>query len=122
MTTATTQPWEAKRTSETRMVEDFLGQHFKQVDSYRYNSASIRVRVIDPRFEGMSREKRDAMVEQYLDQLPPETQRDIVTLFTFAPLELERTPTTFREYMLNTEFDDPSPSTLSVVNENSDKN
>lgn len=112
MTTTTTPPWEAKRTSETRMVEDLLRQHFKQADSYRYNSASIRVRVIDPRFAGMSREKRDAMVEEYLDKLPPETQRDIVTLITFAPSDLERTPTTFREYMLNSEFDDPSPSTL----------
>lgn len=112
MTTATTPPWEARRTSETRMVEELLGKHFKQVDSYRYNSASIRVRVIDPRFEGLSREKRDAMVEQHLDALPPETQRDIVTLFTFAPSELERTPATFREYILNSEFDDPSPSML----------
>jgi stress-induced morphogen len=110
MTTTTTQPWEAKRTAETRAVEDLLRQHFKQADAYRYNSASIRVRVVDPRFEGMPREKRDAEVEQYLDTLPPETQRDIVTLFTFAPSELMRTPTTFREYMLNTEFDDPSPS------------
>src|SRR5438477_9123794 len=101
--TTTTPPWEGKRTSETRMVEDLLRQHFQQADSYRYNSASIRVRVIDPRFEGMPREKRDAMVEQYLDKLPPETQRDIVTLFTFAPSELARTPMTFREYMLNTE-------------------
>lgn len=112
MTTATTPPWEAKRTPETRSIEDLLRKHFKQVDTYRYNSASIRVRVIDPRFEGIPREKRDAMVEQYLDQLPPETQRDIVTLLTFAPPELERTPKTFREYMLNTEFDDPSPSML----------
>lgn len=112
MTTAITPPWEAKRTSETRSVEDLLRQHFKQADSYRYNSASIRIRVIDPVFEGMSREKRDAMVEQYLDELPPETQRDIVALFTFAPSDLERNPTTFREYMLNTEFDNPSPSML----------
>ena len=112
MTKTTTPPWEAKRTPETRMVEDLLRKHFEQADSYRYNSASIRVRVIDPQFKGMTREKRDAMVEQYLDKLPPEIQRDIVTLFTFAPSELERTPTTFREYMLNTEFDDPSPSML----------
>lgn len=112
MTTATTARWEAKRTDETRMVENLLRQHFKQADSYRYNSASIRVRVIDPQFEGMSREKRDTMVEQYLDRLPPETQRDIVTLFTFAPSELERAPTKLREYLLNTEFDDPSPSML----------
>ena len=112
MTTAIAQPWETKRTSETRSVEELLRQHFKQADCYRYNSASIRVRVIDPRFEGMSREQRDAMVEPYLATLPPETQRDIVTLFTFAPSELEQTPKTYREYMLNTEFDAPSPSMI----------
>jgi stress-induced morphogen len=112
MTTATRPSWEAKRTDETRMVEERLGPHFDQVDSYRYNSASIRVRVIDKRFEGLSREKRDAMVEEHLDKLPPDTQRDIVTLFTFAPSELTRTPTTLREFMQNTEFDNPSPTML----------
>jgi hypothetical protein len=94
------------------MVEELLGPHFQQADAYRYNSASIRVRVIDPSFEGMSREKRDALVEPYLDKLPPETQRDIVTLFTFAPSDLQRTPATFKEYLLNTEFEAPSPSML----------
>jgi hypothetical protein len=52
------------------------------------------------------------MVERYLEELPPETQRDIVSLFTFAPSELDQTPTTFRQYLLNMEFEDPSPSTL----------
>jgi len=112
MSTATLPLWEKKRTSETRMVEDSLRPHFDQVDSYRYNSASIRVRVIDRRFERMSREKRDAMVEEHLDKLPQETQRDIVTLFTFAPSELTRTPTTFKEFMQNTEFDNPNPAML----------
>jgi len=112
MTMATTPAWETKRTSETRKIEDLLKSHFQQADSYRYNSASIRVRVIDPQFEGMPREKRDAMVEPYLDQLPAETQRDIVTLITFAPADLERPPTTFREYMLNAEFENPRPSML----------
>jgi stress-induced morphogen len=112
MTTATTPAWEAKRTAETRMVEDRLGKHFERIDAYRYNSASIRVRVIDKRFEGLSREKRDAMVEEQLDKLPPETQRDIVSLFTFAPSELKRTPKTLREHMQNTEFDNPSPTML----------
>jgi hypothetical protein len=112
MTTATP-AWHAKCTEETRRVEEVLGQGgFDQVDAYRYNSASIRVRVIDRRFEGMPRDKRDALVEEYLDKLPPETQRDIVTLFTFSPSELARTPTTFREFMLNTEFNDPSPTML----------
>jgi hypothetical protein len=68
--------------------------------------------VIDSRFEGMSRERRDAMVEEQLDKLPPETQRDIVTLFTFAPSELTRTPMTIREFMQNTEFENYSPPAL----------
>ena len=111
MTTATTS-WETKRTAETRSVEELLQKHFARADSYRYNSASIRVRVIDPRFEGLSRESRDTMVEQYLDTLPEETQRDIVTLFTFAPSELTQTPATFREFLLSSEFENPSQSTL----------
>jgi acid stress-induced BolA-like protein IbaG/YrbA len=93
------------------MVEHLLGQ-FQQADAYRYNSATIRVRVIDSQFEGLPREARDAMVEEHLKKLPDNTQRDIVTLFTFAPSELDRAPKNFREYMLNSEFDDPSPSML----------
>jgi stress-induced morphogen len=112
MSIATTPAWEAKRTDETRKVKELLRQHFQQADCYRYNSASIRVRVIDSKFEGMAREKRDAAVEPYLDMLPEDTQRDIVTLFTFAPSELELTPKTHREFTLNAEFDDPSPSIL----------
>ena len=112
MTTTSMPSWETKRTVETRSVEDLLKQHFEKADAYRYNAASIRVRVVDSRFEGMSREKRDAMVEQYLDSLPLETQRDIVTLLTFSPQELNQTPTTFKEFLLNSEFDDPTASTL----------
>jgi len=108
----TKQTWDTKRTPETRMIEDLLGKHFDQADSYRYNSASIRVRVIDSQFEGLSREKRDGLVEQYLGTLPIETQRDIVTLFTFSPSEVNHTPATLREFLLNTEFEDPSPSML----------
>ena len=41
-------PWETKRTDETRLVEaELVKARFEQVDAYRYNSASIRVRVID---------------------------------------------------------------------------
>ena len=112
MTTSTSKAWESKRTPETRAIEDLLRQSFEQADSYRYNSASIRVRVIDSRFEAMPREKRDLLVEEQLDKLPPETQRDIVTLCAFAPSELSGVPKSFREFMLNAEFADPSPSIL----------
>ena len=110
----TTSPrWEAKRTDETRQVEEVLRKAgFDRVDAYRYNSASIRVRVIDRRFEGLSAEKRDAMVEPHLEGLPERTQADIMSLFTFAPSELRQPPKDFKEFIKNTEFDDPSPSML----------
>jgi hypothetical protein len=105
--------WEAKRTDETRHVEEVLQKAgFQRVDAYRYNSASIRIRVIDPRFEGCSIEERDAMVEPFLDRLPESTQADIMNLLTLAPSELDQSSKTFRALLLNTEFDDPSPSML----------
>jgi hypothetical protein len=95
------------------MVEEVLRKAgFERVDAYRYNSASIRVRVIDSRFERLPPEKRDALIEPHLEQLPERTQADIMNLFTFAPSELQQTPKTFREFLLNTEFDEPSPSML----------
>jgi hypothetical protein len=113
MTNTTAPSWQAKQTDETRQVEQVLrNAGFQQVDAYRYNSASIRVGVIDPRFEGLSGEKRDAMVEPYLEKLPERTQADIMNLFTLAPSELEQTPKTFRQFLWNMEFDDPSPSML----------
>ncbi len=113
MTDTSTAVWQAKRTDETRFVEEILrNAGFQTVDAYRYNSASIRVRVIDSRFEGLPPEKRDAMVEPHLEQLPERTQADIMNLFTFAPSDLQQTRKTFKEWFLNTEFDDPSPSML----------
>jgi hypothetical protein len=47
MTTSSTKTWESKRTDETRRIEALLGSVFEQADAYRYNSASIRIRVID---------------------------------------------------------------------------
>lgn len=113
MTTASAPPWDAKRTDESRRVEKVLQDAgFEQVDSYRYNMASIRVRVIDARFEGMSIENRHALVEPHLEQLPERTQADIMTLFTFAPGELQPTSKALRTQLLNLEFEDPTPSIL----------
>jgi len=113
MTPTTGSRWETKRTDETRLVEDVLRRvGFDQVDAYRYNAASIRVRVIDQRFANLPPEQRDAMVEPHLEQLPERTQADIMNLFTFAPADLQQTPKTFKEFIKNTEFDDPSPSML----------
>ena len=113
MTQTPTRPWEAKRTDETRNVENILKKAgFDRVDAYRYNSASIRLRVIDQRFEGLPIENRDALIEPVLAQLPERTQADIITLLTFAPSEVIERSKSSRQLVLNTEFEEPSPSVL----------
>lgn len=113
MTNDVTTPWEAKRTDETRQVEDVLRNGgFQQADAYRYNSASIRVRVIDSTFAEKSIDQRDEIVERHLKKLPERTQADIVNLLTFAPQELTSSDAVSTAYILNLEFESPSPSML----------
>ncbi|MFT5526837.1 MAG: hypothetical protein ACI9G1_004935 [Pirellulaceae bacterium] len=113
MTANQVSKWEKKRTDESRMVEGLLrGAGFERVDAYRYNSASLRVRVIDKRFESIPRDERDQIVEPVIDKLPPSTQSDIVSLVLLAPSEFDQPSDTLREFMLNTEFENPSPSML----------
>lgn len=112
MSKATQPRWLGMRTDETRQVEASLANKFQQVDAYRYNSASIRVRVIDPRFKGKDVSKRGAMVEKHLKELPERTQADILSLLTVTPEEIAGPEKTTREWLLNLEFEEPSESTL----------
>jgi stress-induced morphogen len=73
------------------------------IDLYRQNSVSIRVRIMDPAFRGMSKRQRNDLVWNYLDALPEETQGDISMLVLLTPPEVEKS-------MANLEFDDPVPS------------
>lgn len=109
MSQKTKRRWEAMRTDETRQVEDHIRKEFPRTDAYRYNSASIRVRVIDPRFEGLAAEERDSMVEPLLKQLPEEIQADIMNLITLSPSEASGSS---KMSLVNLEFEDPSPSRL----------
>lgn len=109
MSQETLPDWEAKRTDQSRQVEAVLGKEFQQVDAYRYNAASIRVRVTDARLKGLSFAERDDLVEPVIKNLPEEIQADIMTLLTIYPGEVEDS---FRARLLNLEFEDPSPSQL----------
>ena len=109
MSQRTKRRWEEMRTDESRHVEEVLRKEFPKTDAYRYNSASIRIRVIDPRFEGLEFDERDAMVEPLLKQLPEEIQADIMTLLTLSPSERKKLS---RKSLVNLEFEDPSPSIL----------
>ena len=73
---------------------------------YRHNPASIRLRVIDRRFEGMAKSRRHADVWEYLaGRVPEETLADVSLVLTVAPTELKNS-------FANFEFEDPVPSKL----------
>ena len=92
-----------RHTAETEIVEKALKTQFSDVEAYRYNSASIRVRIIDERFNNKSLTTREKMVLPIIRQLPEETQADITVLLLIPPEEATVS-------MMNTEFEHPSPS------------
>ncbi len=113
MSTETKQLWEHKRTLESREVENVLRPFFDQVDAYRYNSASLRIRVIDRKFESKSRAERDAMVEEKLLELPLETQQDIINIVTLAASHFDEGHSlNFGDLVMNMEFENPSPDDI----------
>jgi stress-induced morphogen len=73
---------------------------------YRQNSASIRLRVVDRRFEGMTKSRRHADVWQFLAaRVPEDTLSDVSLVLAIAPAEM-------RESFANFEFERPVPSQL----------
>lgn len=81
--------WRELRTDESRLVEEVIrAAGFASVDAYRHNAASLRVRVVDPRFTGRSTYDRLGLLEPSLETLPGPTQTEIVNLFLFSPDEL----------------------------------
>jgi|HubBroStandDraft_1064217.scaffolds.fasta_scaffold301029_3 stress-induced morphogen len=109
MSQTTVQSWKSMRTKESRQLEKLLRTKFPHTDAYRYNSASIRVRVVDRRFKGKSVAKRDDMVEPLLAKLPAKIQGDIMNLLTLYPRETEDS---LRARVANLEFEEPTPSLL----------
>lgn len=76
-----------------------------QIDLYRQNSVSVRVRIIDSGFAGQSKPQRSEQAWKYLGRLPDDTQGDISTVLLLTP---EETKMSFANF----EFDDPIPSKL----------
>ncbi len=75
------------------------------VDLYRQNSVSVRIRIVDPAFRGMSRVERNDQVWRYLALLPEESQQDISMLVLLDGSEKGKS-------FSNMEFEDPVPSAL----------
>lgn len=110
MSTAEPKTWTAMRDKDSQLVEKALRREFPLVEAYRYNSASIRVRVIDPRFANLSIAERDDLVAPHLESLPESLQADIMMLLALTPEEV-RDHVGVR-WLTNLEFEHPSRSLL----------
>ncbi len=74
-----------------------------RIDLYRQNPASVRIRIIDPDFVGLSRVDRHDRVWKYLEPLSEDDEGDISMLVLLTPDETNRSTA-------NLEFEDPVPS------------
>jgi stress-induced morphogen len=85
-------------------LEPYQEQHPQaEIVLYRQNSVSIRVRVVDPDFRGMTKQRRHTRAWRFLGTLAEETQSDISLLLLLTPDEVAKS-------LANFEFDDPIPS------------
>jgi stress-induced morphogen len=95
-------------TAETKRVEKHLAKYFPNYSvrfppkSYRYNNASIRVRLVDKCFRGLNLVERHDLVLPILRLLPEKTQDDIMLVLLFTPDEVE-------DSLANFEFEHPDP-------------
>jgi len=76
-----------------------------QVDVYRQNVVSIRIRIVDPSFHRLEKSQRHTKVWKFLEKLPEDVQSDISMLLLLTPDEKATS-------IGNLEFDDPVPSTI----------
>lgn len=74
-----------------------------EIEAYRQNSVSVRIRIVDPSFKGQSRAEREDDVWAALNQLPDETVAEVSLLLLLTPDEAKKS-------FANQEFDNPIPS------------
>ncbi len=89
-----------------RALGTYAEQHpGARIETYRQNSVSIRVRIIDPDFAGISRADRHELIWSFLEALPEDVQSQVSLLLPLTP---DETATSFASF----EFDHPIPSGL----------
>ena len=89
-----------------KVMAKYESQHPRaEFEGYRQNSVSIRIRIVDPDFAGVSRTDRHNAVWRVLDELPEEIQSHLSTILLLTPDEKKKS-------FANSEFDDPIPSKL----------
>ena len=86
------------------VLVEFEGSHERaECVVYRYNPASIRVKIIDEVFHDRSKGERHDYVMGFLRRLPEDVLAEISILLCLAPGEFS---------LLDTEFHDPDRSQL----------
>ena len=89
-----------------KQLETYAGAHpSAEIELYRHDPYSVRVRVVDPDFRGKTRSMRHREVWPILYQLPEETLSELSFLILIPPEERKTS-------MSSREFDDPIPSKL----------
>ncbi len=76
-----------------------------EIASYRQNSGSIRIRIIDPDFRGLDKALRHDQIWKILSELPEDTQTQITVLLLLTPEETKKS-------IANMDFENPIPSRL----------
>lgn len=88
------------------VLQEYQTEHPQaKIDLYRQNSVSIRIRIIDASFAGLTKSERSQHIWKYLDKLSEEAQGDLSTILLLTPGETNKS-------FANLEFDDPLPSKL----------
>ena len=87
-------------------LKGYEGTHPRaEIEVYRQNSVSVRVRVIDTDFKAKSRVQREEELWAALEKLPEEIAAEISLLLLLTPDEAAKS-------FASSEFDNPIPSKL----------
>lgn len=90
----------------TQALEGYQQSHPEAViKSYRQNSVSIHVRIIDPGLRGMDKAERHDLIWKILESLPESMLSQISILLLLTPEEVKGS-------FANMDFEDPIPSRL----------
>lgn len=99
-------------TEETQLIENLLRDAgYSGVQAYRLGPFSVRLRIRDPRFQGLSRVARMKEITPWLRRLPEEIQEDLIFVLPIVPGE-ESLPQFQR---MNVEFENPRVEFSSTI-------
>lgn len=97
----------------TQFIYDLLKARFPRLPAdvkrvvYQYNPVAIRMRVVDRMFAGKTYLEREALMDEFLQQLPEDIERRITLMLLLTPKEAKDP-----NELMNLEFDDPTGERL----------